>query len=1474
MRKGAPYFDWAGIESPIGFYIREESKNALDAYRCQPSRIDEDANKEQDTARGGYAHRQIVELIQNSADQLARLTDGTGRIHLHLTDTCLYCADAGKAIDENGARALLLSHLSPKRNTLEIGRFGVGFKSVLGISDSPNFFSRSGSFRFDRDEAERRIREVCSTAEHYPVLRIAEPIDPCEEGQADPVLRDLMTWATNIVKLPLNSGTHTDLIKQMQEFRAEFLLFVPHVQRLEMRSSDDEIHRILRLVEQDNQYQITDGEKQSRWMVFCCLHRLTDAARNDRRALDDAENVELKWATPLEVQRTDLQHFWAFFPTMTSSLVSGILNAPWKTNEDRQNLLPGPYNDDLIDAAAKLVAKSIPDLSTAADPARHLDVLPRRKVVGDNEHAGRLRDKIYKLLQDQEVVPDQDGKLQSNRYEEMCYPPDDFIRTRENIASDALEIWGAYEHRPSAWLHHSAVTVNRLAAVERVFNAGSADVSQGAPRASIAEWLEALVKSGETQNDAARASIKAIAAAVALPAEVRKDKYLGKIILTCDNGWKSPDKDTVFLNDSTEENPSTTVHPQLENDPYTRKALSALGLKPPSPESQLRSLAAELSGSNDENAQFDPRWNVFWDRTRSVDQDIVIRIIKENFNAVVPRAKTLGGAWILLNKVLLPGEIVPGDGSRDSEVTVDSRFHEKDLPLLEALGVVDRPLSGYEPSNLSSYEIYCKSEFQKKGEESTGSLPQYNYLIFNNKTTSGPLEIFDHLSDEGRVRFTEALFNLDSTFEKWTMKHLSEKKYGSQTFNSPTIDALKKYGQISVDGSTHPLMDGLGDKPKNPAVQRWMLKHSRTHHIRKAFPELICDFSKDAESIGDDEPVPLIDVWPGLSNYPLDAQNLCLVRCDRIVHADGKDIPSGFVIRENSIYLVRGENDRAELKTVVEELNINMDDNGFESILRRETSQDIERKRHEISSQPDNAARLLTAVGEEALRRRLPETLIDILELESESFVGERVAKAAIATFHTDALREYRHDIKHLDPPQKWAGSARALAFVQSLGFAPEWAGKPTPKRPEFVDVPGPRSLPELHDYQKAVVQNVKSMLGSEDDNETRGMVSMPTGSGKTRVAVQAIIEAVRDQALSGGILWVADRDELCEQAVEAWRQAWASIGPETKSLRISRWWGDQPQPKPIDGNQVIVATIQTLRVRIGQGSSQKALAGIALLVVDEAHGSIAPSYTRLMNELGLTYRRKENEPFLLGLTATPYRGYSEEETGRLVTRYGGNRLDSGAFKSDDPKQVIEQLQQENVLAEADHETIAGAHLSLSADELREIEEKKLPWLPESVERRIAENAGRTRSIVDAYKSHIVDAIDADAPTLIFATSVEHAKTVAAMLELEGVKARAVSGETVPAVRRDVVERFREGDIKVLVNYGVFREGFDAPKTRAIIVARPVYSPNLYFQMIGRGLRGTENGGSDRCLVLDMEDNIENYDKALAFSELDWLWAG
>ena len=443
-----------------------------------------------------------------------------------------------------------------------------------------------------------------------------------------------------------------------------------------------------------------------------------------------------------------------------------------------------------------------------------------------------------------------------------------------------------------------------------------------------------------------------------------------------------------------------------------------------------------------------------------------------------------------------------------------------------------------------------------------------------------------------------------------------------------------------------------------------------------------------------------------------------------------------------------------------------------------------------------------------------------------------------------------------------------AVAFVKSLGFSEEWAMERNARRDPYIEVDGPYSLPPLHGYQRNIVAKVRNLIRSNGEiGERRGMISMPTGSGKTRVAVQSIVEAMRDDGFEGGILWVADRDELCEQAVEAWQQVWASEGAQRKQLRISRMWGGQPTPLPAAQMHVIVATIQTLSAKINnQPDEYEFLADFKLLVFDEAHRSVAPTFTSVMGELGLTRWRRENEPFLIGLTATPYRGYDERETARLVNRYGQNRLDAGAFKSDDPEAVIGELQDMRVLARADHDTIEGGYFSLSDEEARQA--RQTPWLPQSVENRIAQDVSRTQSIVETYRNQVPP----DSPTLIFATSVEHSKVLAALLTSKGVSARAVSADTDRYTRRRIVEQFRDGDIKVLVNYGIFREGFDAPKTRAIIVARPVYSPNLYFQMIGRGLRGVKNGGNDRCLILNVEDNIENFEGRLAFSDLDWLW--
>ena len=237
--------DWAGPDGDLGAYITEESRRTISAYADQPRLVLEHANLEQDTARGGYAHRQLFELVQNGADALSGASEA-GRIAIRLTDGCLYCADDGEPIDEAGVTALMFSHMSPKRGTSEIGRFGLGFKSILGVTDAPEFFSRAGSFRFDRARAWERIREVTPRADRCPVLRVADPVDPHEARDADPVLWGFMDWATNVVRLPLKRGTADDLRQQMHDFPSAFLLFVEHVRQLTL-DDGSAVNRVLEL---------------------------------------------------------------------------------------------------------------------------------------------------------------------------------------------------------------------------------------------------------------------------------------------------------------------------------------------------------------------------------------------------------------------------------------------------------------------------------------------------------------------------------------------------------------------------------------------------------------------------------------------------------------------------------------------------------------------------------------------------------------------------------------------------------------------------------------------------------------------------------------------------------------------------------------------------------------------------------------------------------------------------------------------------------------------------------------------------------------------------------------------------------------------------------------------------------------------------------------------------------------------------
>ena len=661
---------WAGPSGPIGMYIDEERCRTLNAYRSQPNLVAEHANHEQDTARGGYARRQLFELVQNSADALANSSGG--RIELRLTPDYLYCADNGRAIDEDGVRALMFSHLSPKRGTAEIGRFGLGFKSVLGVTDAPEFFSHSGSFRFDSDAAFQAIRKVVPDAERYPALRLPVAIDPRPEKEGDPALCGLMDWAVNIVRLPLKPGARESLVLQAEDFPPEFLLFVEHVSELSIQADCDEdfqeVARSIRLHAENDSFvaeggentprwmTLVDGVQKSRWMLVRDTHELSKNARADSRSLDDATEVEIKWAAPVG-RLSDPGYFWAFFPTQTSSLLAGILNAPWKTNEDRQNLLPGVYNSEVIDAAAAMVAKHLTNLSTREDPARHLDALPRRVETWDTEPSRRLRNQLQANLLDGEMVPDQAGQLHKPTV--LNYAPREITNPRQEAA---LLRWQAHEGRPDNWAHDSVLTRERLATVRRLLPVkvaqrsyrGTFTIQEGLeelPIAEVAEWLEALVDDTDTLEESLKGSMAAIQTAALIPEDVRQDEFLGDIVLATDGSWVAPDPDAVFLGGGLSSGETALVHPRLEADADTLSALKALGIGPASAESAFRDVAGRLLVYSHyrEVKPLDNEWREFWQLSRDVEPNAATEIIKahENWNSSL-RVLTVSGKWCSL----------------------------------------------------------------------------------------------------------------------------------------------------------------------------------------------------------------------------------------------------------------------------------------------------------------------------------------------------------------------------------------------------------------------------------------------------------------------------------------------------------------------------------------------------------------------------------------------------------------------------------------------------------------------------------------------------------------------------------------------------------------------------------------------------------------------------------------------------------
>ncbi|MCE6971112.1 sacsin N-terminal ATP-binding-like domain-containing protein, partial [Cereibacter sphaeroides] len=389
-------------------FVHDECQKRLRAYEAQPRDAAEHFETENEVLSGGYAYRQLYELVQNAADAILEAAEPQGRIHVFLSPHRLEAANTGAALDEPGIVALLNARSSPKRGN-QIGRFGIGFKSLLKLGGRVDLTSRSVGLRFDPEACRDHIRGHLGLAKNAPApgMRLAEVLDPAAESS--PLFStSRWSWATTVVSAEISDDAAFDRLSQeIADFPAEFLLFLPSAISLKLEV-EGAAPRLLTKRFEDGFAVVGDGTNEARWKVFEASAKVeSQAARSDATHIQAREQVPLSWAVPVG-GREQAGRFWAFFPTETQSRTSGILNAPWKLNSDRTNLIRGPWNEAIMQAAADLISGSLTALSTPEDCGAAVSAFPRQPERQD-EIAVPLVRSLWDKIVSSEVLPDVNG---------------------------------------------------------------------------------------------------------------------------------------------------------------------------------------------------------------------------------------------------------------------------------------------------------------------------------------------------------------------------------------------------------------------------------------------------------------------------------------------------------------------------------------------------------------------------------------------------------------------------------------------------------------------------------------------------------------------------------------------------------------------------------------------------------------------------------------------------------------------------------------------------------------------------------------------------------------------------------------------------------------------------------------------------------------------------------------------------------
>jgi len=353
----------------------------------------------------------------------------------------------------------------------------------------------------------------------------------------------------------------------------------------------------------------------------------------------------------------------------------------------------------------------------------------------------------------------------------------------------------------------------------------------------------------------------------------------------------------------------------------------------------------------------------------------------------------------------------------------------------------------------------------------------------------------------------------------------------------------------------------------------------------------------------------------------------------------------------------------------------------------------------------------------------------------------------------------------------------------------------------------------QLREYQKKAVENTVQYFKKK---RAPAVIVLPTGAGKSLV----IAELAR--LAKGRVLVLAHVKELVEQNYEKYTSYGFSAGIFSASLGKK----DRDQ-------KAIFGSVQSIA-----RASDDFFKDFSLLVIDECHRVAEEGETQYQSVIKKLMAHNP-ELCVLGLTATPY---------RLGLGWIYEYSQVGELKTDKPrffKQCVFELPLSYMIKNRYLTVPVKVDIPVTSYDFSELTEGDRPFTTAEIEEILKSQKRLTPLII----SNIIDITERyhRQGVMIFSSTVKHAEEI--MSYLPQGQARLILGDTPLTDRDATIQAFKQKKFKYLVNVSVLTTGFDAPHVDVIAILRPTESNSLYQQIVGRGLRLSDE--KKDCYILD-----------------------